>query len=104
VDFEKTIDEADFKAATLLFEAAKKAASAPAAEYRALKYVRDAKLEAMRAAFNDYEGAQGLDEAYKAGLLEKKADLSDLEFEQSKSPTANGASDVLILENKIRLA
>lgn len=58
----------------------------------------------MRAAFNDYEGAQGLDEAYKAGLLEKKADLSDLEFEQSKSPTANGASDVLILENKIRLA
>jgi hypothetical protein len=42
----------------------------------------------MRAAFNEYEGVQGLEETYLETLNDLKNDLKDLEFEQSKSPTA----------------
>lgn len=49
------LNSEEFKAATAEYNAAYEAWLNPYAEYKALMAVRDAKLDAMRASFNEYE-------------------------------------------------
>jgi len=55
----------------------------------------------MSASFNNFEALQQVEAAYLDTLNGLKSELSDLEFEESRSPSSSGPADILILERAV---
>lgn len=103
-DFESTLDVAEFKAATDAYNVAYQNSLNPLNVFKSLKTVSDSKLDAMRAAFNDYEAFQGLEESYKQNLAQDTKNYTDLEFAQSRDPSESQRLELIVLNRRIEVS
>lgn len=58
----------------------------------------------MRAAFNDYEAFQGLEESYKQNLAQDTKNYTDLEFAQSRDPSESQRLELIVLNRRIEVS